>query len=92
MSMLSDQCDKLRKLACKYSDTNFTGAMLREAADTIWELRNVGAENAKLRELVTDLLNGQVEYALKYGLTPFNMDEWDEHMKERLRKLGIEAW
>lgn len=66
MSMLSAQCDELRELATRYDELQVgavkavtmpsnMGSILREAAYTIWELRDdlqrANAENAKLREL-----------------------------------------
>lgn len=63
MSMLSAQVDELRKLAGDGSMEWVAGpirtSVLREAADTIWELRDdlqrANAENAKLRKLVQKL-------------------------------------
>lgn len=64
MSMLSAQCDELRELATRFDEIQVgatravripldTGLVLREAADTIWELRDdlqrANAENARLR-------------------------------------------
>lgn len=43
MSMISSQCDKLRETASKLDSYDAYGniaSMLREAADTIWQLRN----------------------------------------------------
>lgn len=62
MSMLSAQCDELRELAGDGSMEWVAGpvraSVLREAADTIWELRDdlqqANAENAKLREVISD--------------------------------------
>lgn len=52
MSMISAQCDELRKLARAFPDTSPRAALLRDAADTIWQLRDdlqrVNAENANL--------------------------------------------
>lgn len=65
MSMLSAQCDKLRELATRYDELQVgavkavtmpsdMGSVLREAADTIWELRGSvhreRAEADRLRE------------------------------------------
>ena len=58
MSMISGLIDKLNKSADEWNGSNMfeLARMCREAADTIWELRDdlqrANAENAKLRELV----------------------------------------
>ena len=67
MSILSSQVDKLREMATRYDELKVgavkavtmpsdMGSILRDAADTIWQLRDdlqrANAENAKLRELV----------------------------------------
>lgn len=58
MSMISSLIDKLNKSADEWNSSNMfeLARMCREAADTIWELRDdlqrANAENAKLRELV----------------------------------------
>lgn len=61
MSMLSAQCDELREVAYKVDEYQMgrervplkTAAIMREAADTIWQLRDdlqrANAENARLR-------------------------------------------
>jgi len=60
MSMISSLIDKLNKSADEWNGSNMfeLARMCREAADTIWELRDdlqrANAENAKLRELVRD--------------------------------------
>lgn len=65
MSMLSAQVDELRELATRYDELQVgavkavtmpsdMGSILRDAADTIWQLRDdlqrANAENAKLQE------------------------------------------
>ena len=61
MSMISSLIDKLNKSADEWNGNNMfeLARMCREAADTIWELRDdlqrANAENAKLRELVQKL-------------------------------------
>ena len=56
MSMISSLIDKLNKSADEWNGSNMfeLARMCREAADTIWELRDdlqrANAENAKLRE------------------------------------------
>ena len=71
MSMLSAQMDELRKLATRYDELQVgsvkavtipsnMGSILREAADTIWRLRDdlqrAHRENAKLRESAKRLM------------------------------------
>jgi len=61
MSMISGLIDELNKSADEWNASNMfeLARMCREAADTIWELRDdlqrANAENAKLRELVEDM-------------------------------------
>ena len=62
MSMISGQIDRLRTAAQTYRKMGNHSAenMLLEAADTIWQLRDdlqrANADNAKLRELVRNLI------------------------------------
>lgn len=57
MSMISGLIDELNKSADEWNSSNMfeLARMCREAADTIWQLRDdlqqANAENAKLREL-----------------------------------------
>ena len=68
--MISAQVDKLRELATRYDELQVgavkavtmpsdMGSILRDAADTIWQLRDdlqrANAENTKLLELVSHL-------------------------------------
>ena len=77
--MLSAQVDELREFATRYDELQVgavkavtmpsnMGSILRNAADTIWELRDdlqrANADNAKLRELCAGLLTG---YECGYG-------------------------
>ena len=61
MSMISGLIDELNKSADEWNASNMfeLARMCREAADTIWQLRDdlqrTNAENAKLRELVSGL-------------------------------------
>lgn len=61
MSMISSLIDKLNKSADEWNGSNMfeLARMCREAADTIWELRDAlqraNAANTKLREYVTKL-------------------------------------
>lgn len=60
MSMIGSLIDELNKSADEWNGSNMfeLARMCREAADTIWQLRDdlqrANAENAKLRELVRD--------------------------------------
>lgn len=102
MSMLSAQCDELRELATRFDEIRVgatravripsdTGSVLREAADTIWELRDdlqrANAENTKLRGLVADM----------YAVIRRNNSWWDWACKDtrrfadRMRELGVEV-
>lgn len=57
---------------------------LREFAEEIL------AENAKLRELLSESLMDYKLYAKKYGLPPY-LSDVNEHLDVRLRELGIEV-
>lgn len=73
MSMISGQIDELRELAgdgsMEWVSGPFRASVLRDAADTIWELRDdlqrANAENAKLRELVASLTDRSIRMADK---------------------------
>lgn len=86
MSMISAQIDELRELAGDGSMEWVTGpiraSVLRDAADTIWQLRDdlqrTNAENAKLREL------------LDY-MTPIAWYAASEREREHMRELGVEV-
>lgn len=90
MSMLSAQVDKLRELATRYDELQVgavkevtmpsdMGSVLRDAADTIWELRDdlqrTNAENARLRSELESV--GTAAYL--YGRSDLN----DENAKLR---------
>lgn len=89
MSMLSGQCDRLRKAArteraLGHYNLDF---LLMDAADTITELRDdlqrANAENDRLRGFAHDLLDAIIHddgYGIDQG--------W---MLDRLRELGIEV-
>lgn len=90
MSMLSAQRDRLRELADRFDGlAPENAALIRSAADTIWELRcklnDEWDENAKLRELVRDW------HALAVGgadsLTDWNHEQAD--LEQRMRELGV---
>ena len=84
MSMISAQIDELNKSADEWNSRNMfeLARMCREAADTIWQLRDdlqrTNAENAKLREL------------LDY-MTPIAWYAASEQERERMRELGVEV-
>lgn len=80
MSMLSDQCDELRNAADKLDERakayvptgrNVLSPMLRDAADTIWELRNDCVELRKERDELKKLADAQ---ALDLECMTFNRD------------------
>ena len=107
--MLSAQVDKLRELATRYDKLQVgevravtmpseMGSILRDAADTIWELRCkcagmvdmrerarvAEAENVRLRELCADLYAEMIEYS---DAPHYNASVW----APKLRKLGVEV-
>lgn len=59
MSMISAQIDELRRMADGQATYHDARAVMLQAADTIWELRDdlqrANAENAKLRERMAEL-------------------------------------
>lgn len=85
MSMISAQIDELRELAGDGSMEWVTGpiraSVLRDAADTIWELRDdlqrANAENAKLRMFI-DLKETCLKYVGWCDECPYNGAD-DEH-------------
>lgn len=98
MSMLSAQVEELRKAAQTYRTlgNHELELMLCDAADTIWGLRNrlagmvdmrehariAETENAKLRELVLDMVD--------YGEgADSGMADW---FADRMRELGFEGF
>ena len=105
MSMLSAQCDELRKLALWLDDEFYDveATKVREAADTIWELRCklsgmvdererarvAEAENAKLRELVKHTwLFANRAHEAAYELCP---DRSDPHALATISALTLNA-
>lgn len=90
MSMISSLIDKLNKSADEWNASNMfeLARMCREAADTIWELRDdlqrANAENAKLRELCADLYAEMIEYS---DAPNYNASVW----APKLCELGIEV-
>ena len=95
MSMISAQIDELRELAGDGSMEWVTGpiraSVLRDAADTIWQLRDdlqrTNAENAKLRELVADMWHeGMCECGSRGKCASCEYD-----YPTRMRELGVEV-
>lgn len=97
MSMLSAQCDKLRELATKFDEIQVgatravrisldSGSVLREAADTITELRDdlqwANAENDRLR---SELESAGVA-AYLYGRSDLEAEN------AKLREFATETW
>lgn len=105
--MISAQIDELRELAGDGSMEWVAGpiraSVLRDAADTIWQLRDdlqrANAENAKLRELVKDLLHDAMEnvcfksyWCDEKNWQTCNDDSCGSHMYvEIARELGVEV-
>lgn len=79
--MISAQIDELRN-AAEFYDGFQAANLMRDAADTIWQLRDdlqrTNAENAKLRELV--------DY-----MTPIALYGASEQERDRMRELGVDA-
>ena len=105
MSMLSAQMDELRELATRYDELQAgivrvvrvplnMGLVLREAADTIWQLRDdlqrAHRENAKLRELLADAL-GYINHPFDASWTHMKRKEARDSLNDRIRKSGIEV-
>lgn len=98
MSMLSAQCDELREVAYKVDEYQMgrervplkTAAIMREAADTIWQLRDdlqrTNAENAKLRELAKEACETARDFYSCVG----TFDDLDYLLREA-RELGMEV-
>lgn len=103
MSMISAQIDELRRYA-DMEDCTFPllASALRDAADTIWELRgalqvasvdyrHLSEENAKLRELLADTLMQPRDYCKKYGVEYESWDSANDHLDARMRALGVDV-
>ena len=99
MSMLSAQIEELREVAYKVDEYQMgrervplkTAAIMREAADTIWQLRDdlqrTNAENARLRELVRDMWRDGMCECDERGACA----ECEYHYPDRMRELGVEV-
>ena len=103
--MLSAQCDELREVATRYDELQVgavkavtmpsnMGSILREAADTIWELR------CKLSDMVDERERARVAEAENTDLRELVRDMWREHeccyltwpaaIADRMRELGVD--
>lgn len=97
MRMIGSLIDELNKSADEWNDSNMfeLARMCREAADTIWQLRDdlqrANAENAKLRELLADTLMQPRDYCQKYGIEYDGWDSVNDHLDARMRELGVEV-
>lgn len=100
MSMLSAQIDRLRRHADLYDGTTkpemakelqrpYLAQELRDAADTIWQLRDdlqqANAENARLREQIYWLKQGDILHVLT------DQEYIDQCERERLMQVSIDA-
>lgn len=102
--------DELRELATRYDELQVgavkvvtmpsnMGSILREAADTIWQLRDdlqrANAENTKLRKLLLDVWNDAMQFDGFWDYVNddgeiYNEDELP-HYYDRMRELGLEV-
>ena len=103
--MISSLIDELNKSADEWNGSNMfeLARMCREAADTIWELRDdlqrANAENAKLRELVEDMHAALQAFCDAQDVHGDNCPLWVERtddcelrgIEHRMRELGIEV-
>lgn len=108
MSMISSLIDELNKSADEWNSSNMfeLARMCREAADTIWQLRDdlqrANAENAKLREMIGDVGNTLFSLDIDYcgSCTADNVNHpcpvytvkgGECLYKTAMRELGIEV-
>ena len=103
MSTLPALIDELRKCEREWYGSNMfeLARMCREAADTIWELRDdlqrANAENAKLRELVRTFYHcttsGECDECPINGGGPVHLmpDTICDTMHDRMHELGVDA-
>ena len=103
--MISSLIDELRKSEDEWNGSNMfeLARMCREAADTIWELRDdlqrANAENAKLRELA--VLNWAWAHSCCGNNCKMQTDgcgyqidrecNYEREIYDRMRELGIEV-
>lgn len=103
MSKISSLIDELRKSEDEWNGSNMfeLARMCREAADTIWELRDdlqrANAENAKLRELVRVFYHCTTSGVCDEcpvnggGAVHLMPDTICDTMHDRMRELGVDA-
>lgn len=101
--MISSLIDELRKSEDEWNGSNMfeLARMCREAADTIWELRDdlqrANAENAKLRELVRVFYHCTTSGVCDEcpvnggGAVHLMPDTICDTMHDRMRELGVEV-
>ena len=101
--MISSLIDELNKSADEWNGSNMfeLARMCREAADTIWELRDdlqrANAENAKLRELVRVFYHCTTSGVCDEcpvnggGAVHLMPDTICDTMHDRMRELGVDA-
>lgn len=99
--MISGLIDELNKSADEWNASNMfeLARMCREAADTIWELRDdlqrANAENDKLRKLLLDVWNDAMQFDGFWDYVNddgeiYNEDELP-HYYDRMRELGLDV-
>ena len=95
MSMLLAQCDELRERAKtlrqgRWSDGADDARLMEDAADTIWELRDMvhkeRAEADRLRELVASVWRLFTEHG---AVHPSDLPEVDA-VRNDMRELGVD--
>lgn len=103
MSMISGLIDELNKSADEWNASNMfeLARMCRDAADTIWQLRDdlqrANAENAKLRELVdgwdfcSKTKSSTFDNCVGCPLFIQTLHSYRCARDERMRELGIEV-
>lgn len=97
MSMISGLIDELNKSADEWNSSNMfeLARMCRDAADTIWQLRDdlqrVNAENAKLREQCADMDERHAK-TFEVGKRWMAKAARFESENTKLRELVVDAW
>ena len=67
------------------------GIELPEYPITEFKPKDIERENAKLRELLRDMLMSPQEYCEKYGIEYEGWSSADDHIDDRMQELGIEV-
>lgn len=83
---LEGECERLDAENAKLRDGAYAMRQLYED-----ELKHALAENAKLRELVADMLMSPQDYCEKYGIEYEGWSSADDHIDARMRELGVEV-